>query len=92
MTVEKTKVKIDILCPFMPDGKCHANCMLLLKYVDAGTVEANIMEGEGCCSLAVMASHISSEKHYGGNYLVKYVDYNISTSLGCEEGARDDMD
>lgn len=63
-------------CPWMDDGRCHTNCMLFVTAVDANTVSGSTIEGEGHCSIAVAASHIASEKHYGGNYLVKTVAYN----------------
>lgn len=63
-------------CPWMDDGRCHTNCMLFVTAVDADTVSGSTIEGEGHCSIAIAASHIASEKHYGGNYLVKTVAYN----------------
>ena len=63
-------------CPWMDDGRCHTNCMLFVTAVDADTVSGSTIEGEGHCSIAIAASHIASEKHYGGNYLVKTVAYD----------------
>ena len=64
-------------CPWMDDGRCHTNCMLFVTAADADTVSGSTIEGEGHCSIAVAASHIASEKHYGGNYLVKTVAYRF---------------
>jgi hypothetical protein len=50
--------------------------MLFVTAADADTVSGSTIEGEGHCSIAVAASHIASENHYGGNYLVKTVAYN----------------
>lgn len=63
-------------CPWMDDGRCHTNCMLFVTAVNANTTSGSTVKGEGHCGIAVMASHISSEKHYGGNYLVKTIAYN----------------
>jgi hypothetical protein len=56
--------------------------MLFVTAVDADTVSGSILEGEGHCSIAIAASHIASEKHYGGNYLVKTVVYKDGA---CDE-------
>lgn len=63
-------------CPWMGDARCHTNCMLFVTAADADTVSGSVVEGEGHCAIAIAASHIASEKHYGGNYLVKTVAYN----------------
>lgn len=63
-------------CPWMDDGRCHTNCMLFVTAADVYTTSGSIVKGEGHCSIAIAASHIASEKHYGGNYLVRTVAYN----------------
>ena len=62
-------------CPF--DGEaCSPNCMMFLTFAEANVVERESeTEGEGACSVAVMASHTASENHYGGNYLVKSLGF-----------------
>lgn len=66
-------------CPWMDDGRCHTNCMLFVTAVNSETISAFTVKGKGHCAIAVAASHISSEKHYGGNYLVKTIAYNDET-------------
>ena len=63
-------------CPWTEDGHCHTNCMLFVTAADADTIDGSVIKGEGHYSIAIAASHIASEKHYGGNYLVKTVAYN----------------
>lgn len=63
-------------CPWTEDERCHTNCMLFVTASDADTTGGSVVKGEGHCSIAIAASHIASEKHYGGNYLVKTVSYN----------------
>lgn len=63
-------------CPWTEDWHCHTNCMLFVTAADADMVSGSTIEGEGHCAIAIAASHIASEKHYGGNYLVKTVAYN----------------
>lgn len=63
-------------CPWMQDGHCHTNCMLFVTAAGADTTYGCVTKGEGHCSIAIAASHIASETHYGGNYLVKTVGYN----------------
>lgn len=71
-------------CPWMDDRRCHTNCMLFVTAVDASTVSGSTIEGEGHCAIAVAASHIASEKHYGGNYLVKTVAYGFEEYTDSE--------
>lgn len=69
---ESTEV-IGAICPFTSDGACHTNCMLFATAVDSDVTYGDMGSGDGHCSLAVMASHIASERHHGGNYLVASV-------------------
>ena len=57
------------ICPF--GGPCHTNCMLLL--VSSTEVCGPTNTGDANCALAVLASHISSEEHSGGNYLMNTI-------------------
>lgn len=62
------------VCPF--GGACHLNCMLLLTSSNA--VCGPINEGEANCAIAVLASHIASKEHSGGNYLMKTISLEQS--------------
>lgn len=66
-------------CPFSQDSKCHIkDCMLFLVSADPDTLRRSKSgEGFGCCSIAAIASHISSEKHYGGNYLMTLIKFKF---------------
>lgn len=57
-------------CPFL--GFCVGkDCMLFLTA--SKVVIGPRDEGEGSCSFAILASHIASEEHSGGNYLMPVV-------------------
>lgn len=68
------------LRPFCPLTRqdCNPLCMLLLTSADEYTVSGRTDYGEGQCSFAVLASHVASEKHVGGNYLMKLIDYDYT--------------
>lgn len=63
-------------CPFNHDGQCRPNCMLLLTAADADAVEGPADHGDGGCSVAVLASHVASERHYVGNYLIHIIGFD----------------
>lgn len=82
-------------CPLNRGGVCAPNCMLFLTATDADSMTGPTDRGEGCCAFAVLASHIASEKHYGGNYLMhmagfdyrqKGADVEEGEDDGCREG------
>lgn len=63
-------------CPWTEDWRCHTNCMLFVKAVNADITRGSMLNGEGYCVLAIGAAHIANETHCGGNYLVRTVVYN----------------
>lgn len=67
------------ICPF--GGACHLNCMLLLTSSNAVCGPTN--EGEASCAIAVLASHIASEDHSGGNWLMKVVSLADKKDDNC---------
>lgn len=62
---------MDGYCPFADDGRCRPNCMMMLVWTDKFTVVSDTDHGEGMCSFSVLASHVASQKHFGGNYLTQ---------------------
>ena len=65
-------------CPFPGKSYCSTDCMLLLKHVDADTVQREREETNNqgiACAIAVLASHIASENHRGGNWLAKVASW-----------------
>lgn len=58
-------------CPFRSDGLCHPGCMLLLAWSEE--VQGAVDKGQMHCSIAVLASHMASDRHFGGNYLMRTV-------------------
>lgn len=61
------------LCPLV-NGYCSIDCMWFLT--ESTEVRQEISdEGEGHCAIAVLASHVASEEHIGGNYLMKTIGY-----------------
>jgi len=59
-----------VICPLLR-AYCDTDCMMFLTASKA--VCAPIDEGEGHCAFAVLASHVASEEHSGGNYLMKTI-------------------
>ena len=65
-------------CPFPGGTFCDTDCMLSLAHVESSTVtrEREETNNKGIsCSIAVLASHVASDNHCGGNWLVKAVTY-----------------
>lgn len=65
-------------CPFPGNTFCDTDCMLLISHVDADMVlqESEDTYTKGLsCAFAVLASHVASDKHIGGNWLAKFVSY-----------------
>lgn len=61
--------------PFCPLTKqlCHSDCMLFLIHADADIISQPLdKNGCGSCAISVLSSHIASENHRGGNYLIKF--------------------
>lgn len=56
------------LCPIR-NAPCTTDCMLFL--VASKAVVEPITVGEGSCAFSILASHVASEEHSGGNYLMK---------------------
>ena len=59
-------------CPLLFGASCRTNCMFYLTKSDA--VEG-FMSSYGFCSIAVLASHVASEQHVGGNYLAHFAEW-----------------
>ena len=65
-------------CPFPGNTFCDTDCMLSLAHVESATVtrEREETNNKGIsCAIAVLASHVASDTHCGGNWLVKAVTY-----------------
>ena len=60
---------LESLCPFKL-GCCTTSCMLFLEHAPTHTVIGN-GDNTGHCAFAVLASHIASTAHQGGNYLMR---------------------
>lgn len=71
-------VLLNVRCPFIGGTFCDTDCMLSLANVTDCSVtrEREETNNEGiACAFAVLASHVASETHYGGNWLAKTVSY-----------------
>lgn len=65
-------------CPFPGKSYCSTDCMLSLANVDSDTVQREREETNNqgiACAFAVLASHVASEDHYGGNWLAKVASW-----------------
>lgn len=58
------------VCPLLK-AECDTNCMMLLRASKA--VVAPLDVGEASCAFAILASHIASEEHSGGNYIMPVI-------------------
>ena len=47
--------------------------MWLLKHAPSGVTLSEAKERPVSCAIAVLASHVASETHHGGNFLMKTV-------------------
>lgn len=57
-------------CPLLRT-ECDTACMMLL--VASKSVVGPINDGEASCAFALLASHVASEEHSGGNYLMQVI-------------------
>ena len=60
----------DTKCPLLR-AECNTACMMLLTASES--VVGPVDDGEASCAFALLASHIASEEHSGGNYLMKVI-------------------
>lgn len=70
-----------VFCPFTENGHCYEECMLLLVHSPSDRAYAEVKECDDenlniHCSFAVLASHIASDVHAGGSYLMPNVSIN----------------
>ncbi len=74
MSLRADRSQSNLFCPFTK-ALCSPDCMLFLTRVPAGVVCDEMLEGEGHCSISVLAGHIANESHIGGNYLGNTLGY-----------------
>ena len=75
-------ILLDVHCPFPGNTFCDTDCMLSLAHVESDTTlrEREETNNDGiACAFAVLASHVASTNHCGGNWLAKCVSYRGDT-------------
>lgn len=71
-------ILLNTRCPFSCNTFCDTDCMLSLANVSADVVHREREETNNrgvACAVAVLASHVASKTHYGGNWIAKSVSF-----------------
>ena len=61
-----------VICPLLGQP-CIRECMWLLSHGPSDVTFSEPKERRTACAIAVLASHVASENHHGGNFLMKTV-------------------
>ena len=61
-----------VICP-LTWQPCVRECMWLLEHAPSDVTLSEPKERRIACAIAVFASHVASETHHGGNFLMKTV-------------------